>query len=175
MGMQISMIHIKSGIQCLILFQNSCKIVESVEMIKRFADDPLCKINLFSMQARKNRCHLINWFILQVNFWSYSFELGKWLWSGWISLVLNSIHIPFQFLWYFSCKWHKNIQQLTRLQWMCAQQAQILMFWRNFSLSMELAIKYGIMWSAHTLEGGKSADFSPSKHLSHRHRNGTLF
>lgn len=44
MDKQISMIHIKSGIQCLIAFQNNGKITESIDMIKRFANDPMCKI-----------------------------------------------------------------------------------------------------------------------------------
>lgn len=40
---RISMIHIKSGIHCSILFQKTPKIVESTEIIKRFAANQLCK------------------------------------------------------------------------------------------------------------------------------------
>lgn len=43
MDKQISMIHIKSGIKCLILFQNDNTITESIDIIKRFANDPMCK------------------------------------------------------------------------------------------------------------------------------------
>lgn len=40
---QISMIHIESGIECLILFQKTPYIVESTEVLKRFATNSLCK------------------------------------------------------------------------------------------------------------------------------------
>lgn len=43
---QISMIHIESGIECLILFQKTPKIVESTEIVKRYAANPLCKNKL---------------------------------------------------------------------------------------------------------------------------------
>lgn len=43
MKMQISMIHSKSGIQCLILFRKDSKIIESTKIIQHFATDPLCK------------------------------------------------------------------------------------------------------------------------------------
>lgn len=51
-GMQISMIHIKSGIRCSILFQNNNEIIESVKIIKRFTDDPLCKFELIHLHKK---------------------------------------------------------------------------------------------------------------------------
>lgn len=43
MKMQISMVHMKSSIRCLVLFRENPKIIESTEIIERFAADPLCK------------------------------------------------------------------------------------------------------------------------------------
>lgn len=43
MNSQISMIHKKSGIQCVIAFDNDQTIVQSTEIISRFTSDPLCK------------------------------------------------------------------------------------------------------------------------------------
>lgn len=40
---QISMVHIESGIECLILFEKNPRIVESTEIVKRFAQNSLCK------------------------------------------------------------------------------------------------------------------------------------
>lgn len=40
---QINIVHIESGIQCFILFQKTSRIVESTEIVKRFAANSLCK------------------------------------------------------------------------------------------------------------------------------------
>lgn len=43
MNSQISMVHIKSGIQCLITFDHDETITKSTEIINRFTRDRLCK------------------------------------------------------------------------------------------------------------------------------------
>lgn len=43
MNSQISMTHINSGIQCLIVFDHDETIVKTTEIISRFTADPLCK------------------------------------------------------------------------------------------------------------------------------------
>lgn len=40
---QISMVHIKSRIQCILLFDKDDTIVESAKIIRRYAEDPLCE------------------------------------------------------------------------------------------------------------------------------------
>lgn len=41
---RISMIHIASGIQCILLLENDESIIESSDIIKQFIDkEPLCK------------------------------------------------------------------------------------------------------------------------------------
>lgn len=47
--MQISMVHIKSGVQFLILFRKNARIIESTEIIKKFAGDPLCMFFVVSI------------------------------------------------------------------------------------------------------------------------------
>lgn len=46
MNSRISMIHIDSGIQCLIAFDHDETIAQSKEVISSFAADPLCKFEL---------------------------------------------------------------------------------------------------------------------------------
>lgn len=43
MNSQISMTHIKSGIQCVIAFDRDHTIIQSTDILKRFTTDPLCK------------------------------------------------------------------------------------------------------------------------------------
>lgn len=43
MKRQISMLHITSGIQCVIAFEKDHCSIESTKIISRFVTDPLCK------------------------------------------------------------------------------------------------------------------------------------
>lgn len=40
---QISMIHIRSGIKCLLLFENESSFVQSSEIIARYVNMPICE------------------------------------------------------------------------------------------------------------------------------------
>lgn len=51
---QITMVHIKSGIECLVLFQKTPKIVESTEIVERFAANPLCKKRFYHALNQKS-------------------------------------------------------------------------------------------------------------------------
>lgn len=61
MKRQISMIHIKSGIQCRLVFERDHNIVQSTQTINRFAAEPICKI--FSIEkipfAIGNDCQIL--------------------------------------------------------------------------------------------------------------------
>lgn len=43
MKRQISMIHKKSGIQCIVAFEKDDRCIQSTKIIDRFATEPLCK------------------------------------------------------------------------------------------------------------------------------------
>lgn len=86
MDKQISMVHIKSGIQCLIAFQNDSKITESTDIIKRYTNDPICEI-CFLYSNRRSFISIQYHFLKNDRFWFLGNRLIRFIrmWQGFLN------------------------------------------------------------------------------------------
>lgn len=60
MKRQINMVHIKSGIRCLLVFERDHNIVRSTEIINRFAAEPMCKTFYIQIQTMQLQSKMID-------------------------------------------------------------------------------------------------------------------
>lgn len=92
---QISMIHIKSNIECLVLFQNNDKAIKATEIIRGFASDSLCKKLRINISNFRNILIQKRNFKFQAMIWLHSFECGKLCWANKVFITFFSISVLF--------------------------------------------------------------------------------